>query len=349
MPRRSFVAFVIACGLLLAPGDFRIATGASRGVPAGLSDADFWKLSVDASEPSGYFRSENLTSNELLFQYVIPDLLRRTRPGEVYLGVGPEQNFTYIAATRPSMAVIFDIRRGHLLLQLMYKTLFEMAADRAEFVSLLFSRPRPPGLDDGSPVTELFSKFAAVQESRADYRKNLDAIEDRLLKTHHLPLSANDLDGIEHVYESFYSNGYRIRYSPSYDELMTATDETGAHRGYLATEASFAFMKNLESKNLLVPVVGDFGGPKAIRHIGSYLKAHNVTVGAFYLSNVEQYLDGKAVDFCRNVESLPLDASSTFIRSSSRGPGAPGGFGYGYGRGFVSSLGEMAEEARNCR
>ena len=345
MPRRPFVAVILACGLLLAPGDSRVATRGSGGLSPVLSDRDFWQLSVDASEPSGYFRSDNLTSNELQFQYVIPELMSRTRQGRVYLGVGPEQNFTYIAAVRPSMAVIFDIRRANLQLQLMYKALFEMAGDRAEFVSLLFSRPEPPGTGPDSTVTELMSRLPEMPESRAAYAQNLKAIDDRLTRTHHFPLTPEDLDGIEHVYEAFYASGYRVRYSPTYDDLMTATDEAGVHRSYLATEASFAFMKDLESRNLVVPVVGDFGGPKAIRHVAAYLKAHNATVSAFYLSNVEQYLDGKALQFCRNVQSLPLDASSTFIRSSSR---SVGGFGYGYGRGFVSSLGGIADEVRTC-
>ena len=350
MRRRLVIAVVVAYALLLAPGDAGIATrAAGTGLPASLTDHSFWQLSIEASEPNGYFRSENLTSNELQFQYVIPDLDRRTRPGNVYLGVGPEQNFTYIAAVKPAMAVIFDIRRGNLLLHLMYKALFELARDRAEFVSLLFSKPRPAGLGPDTPVTELFLKFGEVAESRAAYDANLRAIEDRLLKFHHLALSASDLDGLERIYESFYANGYRVRYSPSYDELMMATDEEYVHRSYLATEAAFAVVKDLESRNLVVPVVGDFGGPKAIRRIAAYLKTHGATVSAFYLSNVEQYLDqdGKALAFCRNVATLPLDAGSTFIRSSSRGVGGYG-YGYGYGRGFVSSLGDMISETDRC-
>jgi hypothetical protein len=348
LPRRFFITIVLACALLLVPGDAGVTTrAASAGLPQSLSDRDFWQLSLDASEPSGYFRSENLTSNELEFQAVIPELVSRTRPGDVYLGVGPEQNFTYIAAVKPSMAIIFDIRRANLLLQLMYKALFEMAKDRADFVSLLFSRPRPSGLGSDSPVTELFFRFSDVAESHASYEMNLRAIEDRLLKTHHFSLSAADLDGVEHIYEAFYANGYRVRYSPTYDELMMATDEQFEHRGYLATEEAFKFMKDLESRNLVVPVVGDFGGPKAIRRIALFLKTRGATVSAFYLSNVEQYLDqdGKAVAFCRNVATLPLDATSTFIRSSSRGYA---GYGYGYSRGFVSSLGGMLEESDRC-
>ena len=117
-----------------------------------MTDREFWRLAVDSSEPDGYFRSDTLTSNELLYQRVIPELLKRTRPGGVYLGVGPEQNFTYMAAVRPPMAIIFDIRRGNMLVQLMYKALFELAKDRADFVSMLFSRPRPRGVGADSTV-----------------------------------------------------------------------------------------------------------------------------------------------------------------------------------------------------
>src|SRR4051794_24774933 len=107
-------------------------------LPSKLSDREFWRLAVDSSEPDGYFRSDNLTSNELLYQRVIPDLLARTRPGGgVYLGVGPEQNFTYIAALKPVMTIIFDIRRGNMLVQLMYKALFELSSDRADFIGKL--------------------------------------------------------------------------------------------------------------------------------------------------------------------------------------------------------------------
>ncbi len=72
-------------------------------------------------------------------QRVVPDLTRTVKPGRVYMGVGPEQNFTYIAATRPAMAFIIDVRRGNLQLHLMYKALFELSTDRADFVSRLFS------------------------------------------------------------------------------------------------------------------------------------------------------------------------------------------------------------------
>jgi hypothetical protein len=348
MTRRLLLAGAFALGLSQALGFAPAAQSTSSStLPARLTDQEFWQMSMASSEPNGFFRSDNLTSNELLFQYVVPDLSRRTRPGGVYLGVGPEQNFTYMAAVRPSMAVIFDIRRGNLHAQLMYKALFELARDRAEFVSMLFSKPRPARLGPTSTAAEIFSAFASTSTSDALYAQTFQAMQDRLTKIHKLPLASEDLEGIEYVFSAFHLRGFAVRPAPTYAELMTATDEEGVNRSYLASEASFALLKNLEARNLVIPVVGDFGGPKAIRAIGSYLKAHGATVSAFYLSNVEQYLyqDSKWTAFCRNVQTLPLDATSTFIRSSNnRG----GGFGFGRGPGFVSSLGAMATEVKNC-
>jgi hypothetical protein len=337
--RIAFAALVV-CGAVSA-------AGLLIDVPDRLTDQEFWALSQDSSEPGGQFRNAditNLTSNEMLYQHVVPDLVTRAGSGRVYLGVGPEQNFTYMVATRPKMAIIFDIRRGNLAMQLLYKAIFELSEDRAGFVSMLFSRPQPPGLGPTSSADRIFSAFEWVRPSPALVQKNLVAIKDHLTKTRKLPLLERDLEAIDLLYRTFYGSGYNLRQSPTYKDLMTATDATGTERSYLATEAGFAWLKNLQSRNLVVPVVGDFGGPKAIRAVGQYLKAKGGTVGAFYLSNVEQYLyqDGKWDAFCRNVATLPLDQSSTFIRSQNGG-----GFG-GRGGGFINSLGGIASEVSVC-
>ena len=345
-------AVVLAGVMFLAPRPGASASPADAPLPASLSDQDFWRFVTDHSEQSGSFPRENLTSNEVWFQYVIPDLLKRAKPGGVYLGVGPEQNFTYMAALKPAFAVIFDIRRGNLDVQLMYKAIFELSSDRADFMAMLFSRPRPAGVGPSSSVVDLFAAFARVPASRAMYDKNLRTIEERLTATHKFGLSKADLEWVEYVFGTFYRDGYAIRPSPSYADLMTAADEAGVFRSYLAAETSFAWLKDLESRNLVVPVVGDFAGQKAVREVAAYLHAHGTPVSAFYLSNVEDYLyqDNKWQAFCRNVARLPLDETSTFIRSTSRGR-APGGFGAfgGFGGGFVSSLGSMASEVKTCQ
>jgi len=129
----------------------------------------------------------------------------------------------------------------------------------------------------------------------------------------------------------------------TYADLMSAKDADGRARSYLASEESFAFLKKLETNNLLVPVVGDFAGPKAIRSVGRYLKEKGATVSAFYLSNVEMYLrkDGSWESFCTNSAELPLDETSTFIRSLRSGFYGPGG--------LASELGSIQAETSSCK
>src|SRR5215467_12022782 len=124
-----------------------------------ITDDAFWKMVEDFSEAGGYFRSDNFISNERQYQWVISDLKRGRAPGGVYLGVGPEQNFTYLAALQPQIAFIIDIRRQNLVEQLIYKSLFELSADRADFLSLLFSRRRPSGLSADDSIERLLQAY----------------------------------------------------------------------------------------------------------------------------------------------------------------------------------------------
>src|SRR5262252_1391238 len=123
-----------------------VSSKAADTLPARYSDVEFWRIVTDFSEPGGAFAYENFVSNEVSYQDILPEVTRIVKPGRAYLGVAPEQNFTYIAAVRPKVAFILDIRRQNMLELLMYKALFEMSADRVEFISRLFSRPKPGGL-----------------------------------------------------------------------------------------------------------------------------------------------------------------------------------------------------------
>jgi len=316
-------------------------------LPSQISDDEFWKLSESASEPGGSFQSENFLSNETGFQMVLPVLTRIVKPGGVYMGVGPEQNFTYIAAIHPKIAFIVDIRRQNMLEHLIYKALFEMSDNRADFLSKLFSRKRPSGLNDKSTPDDMFIAYRTAPTDNDAFKKNLQDIKDLLVKKHKFGLTNEDQINIEHVYTVFHDDGPEINYNsgtlngrgrggmPNYIDVMTATDPQGQQRSYLATEENYRFLRELEGRNMLIPLTGDFGGKKAIRAVGQYLKDHGATVSAFYLSNVENYLfqnqggpgnpNGGVASFYANVATLPLDSSSTFIRSRSGGGG--GGFG----------------------
>jgi hypothetical protein len=321
--------------LLLLTPHARPARGAAA---TPIDDAAFWRMFAEFSEPDGYFRSDNFVSNERTFQEVIPTLTTKPLAGGAYLGVGPDQNFTYLVALAPRIAFIIDIRRQNALLHLLYKALIEQSADRAEFLSRLFSRPRPPHLDEHSSPQALFDAFRNLAPNHELHDRQLHDVLDHLVKHHHFPLTEDDRRTIEYVYGAFFQDGPDISYMssfggyrgygpsggwrrfPSYSELMLATDEQGENHSYLANEANFRRLRELERNNLVVPVVGDFAGDKAIKAVAAYLATHDMKVAAFYTSNVEFYLfqNDRWTAFVSNVQSLPLDASSTFIRASFR-------------------------------
>jgi hypothetical protein len=343
--RRILLVSATALFAFLGPLSLKSSPlAAAEEVPGQLSDEGFWNLVTEFSENGGYFRSDNFVSNETTFQYVLKNL-KQTRPGGVYLGVGPDQNFTYIVAMRPKLAIIFDIRRQNVMQHLMYKALIEMSSDRADFLSKLFSRKRPDNLNSAATPEELFSAYDEVQPDRQRYSENFQAIKTQLEERHKFKLSSDDEASIEYVYHNFYLGGPDLTYNgvsgggfgrsrmPSYGELMQMADEEGVNRSYLATEDNFKILQDFEKKNLIVPIVGDFAGSKAIRAVATYLKEHDAFVGAFYLSNVEQYLFQQDEDwskFYRNVATLPVDPTSTFIRSVFNGlavTNQPGGYG----------------------
>jgi hypothetical protein len=300
-------------------------------LPAQLSDETFWQLVTEFSEPTGHFPSDNFVSNELATQRVLAQLTKDRKAGGAYIGVGPEQNFTYIVALQPKIAFIVDIRRQNMLEHLMYKALIELSGDRAEFLARLFSRPRPQGLDKNSSVAALFDAFDQVEADSQLFDENLAAVKDRLIKQHGFKLTTEDESNLAYVFRAFFVGGPNLGYSnvsfpprspaarilPTYEELMVDTDENDQQRSYLATEENFLTLQQIEKNNLIVPLVGNFAGPGALRAAGQYLKEHGTSVSAFYTSNVEQYLFMSAADwksFYTNVGTLPLDSNSVFIR-----------------------------------
>ena len=298
-------------------------------LPDRLSDAEFWSLVSNVSEPGGSFRiSDNFTSNELEIGRVFTMLRERGVAGGVYLGVGPEQNLSYIAAIRPAMAFIVDIRRQAVMQHLMFKAVFELAKDRADFITLLFSRPRPADLDSTTSIQRMWTAYSPVAADPAMASKNAIRIADHLTRTHGFTFTDAESAQLEAVRDAFVLYGPAISTRGGggggsggtfLDLTGWSVDAAGEPQSFLSTEEHFRFVKALHEMNLIVPVSGDFGGPKAIRAIGAYLQKRNGVVSAFYLSNVEQYLfqDGKARAFYGNVATLPVNDTSVFIRPYS--------------------------------
>ncbi len=324
------LVLVVVLSVSTVPVSLDARAGQAAALPTRLTDAEFWALHQEISEPGGYFRIEdNYTSNEREVGTVFAMLRQEKVQGGVYLGVGPEQNFSYIAAIQPAMAFIVDIRRQAVMQHLMFKAMFELAANRAEFISLLFGKPVPKGLDVNVPVQQLWEAYFAVPADPTLSGKNYTRVLDRLTKQHGFALTADERVQFENVYRAFYNYGPGITTRGAQsgrgggltfaDLTGWAYDFDGQPQSFLATEANFRIVKQLHDRNLIVPVSGDFGGPRALRTIAAWLKARQATVTAFYVSNVEQYLfqDRTATIFYDNVAALPLAENSVFIRPYS--------------------------------
>ena len=306
-------------------------TGSAQPAADRFTDEEFAALIPRVSEEGGAFPIENFVSNERTFQVVIPRLRERVQPGGVYLGVGPEQNFTFISAVRPALAFIVDIRRQNMLEHLMYKVAFESSATRADFLSYIFSRPRPPNLGTDTDATSLLKAYLPIEPSKPLRMSHEEAAISALHARFPGLLSSKDDNTLKHLYSTFFEGGPLLTYAgprpPVTDPgrrgwatmatLLSATDADGRQQSYLASEESFLFVKRLHERNLIVPIVGDFAGPKAIRAVGEYLASRHLTVTTFYCSNVEQYLfrDNKWKRFYDSAATLPLDDTSMFNRA----------------------------------
>jgi hypothetical protein len=353
-----FAAVILAVGFVAA------LSARSAALPDKLSDAEFWKLSSESSEPDAYFRiTDNYTSNEREIGQVFTMLRAAGVKGGVYLGVGPEQNFTYIAAIRPSMAFILDIRRQAAMQHLMYKAVFEFASDRADFISLLFSKPRPAGLQVGTPIQQIWEAFTPVATDQAMAAKTHERIVKHLTETKKFTFTPDEMAKLQNVFAAFTAFGPSISTRGSGPSGATFADLTGwsldyngQPQSFLSTDEHFKTVKTLHEKNLIVPVTGDFGGAKALRAIGAYLKKEGGSLSGFYVSNVEQYLfqDGKNTAFYDNVATLPITEMSVFIRPYSlrRGGGTTqslcsiGGFLGAVGAGRIYSNNDALACAR---
>lgn len=320
-------------------------------IPDRLSDSTYWRMISDFSEPGGYFRSENFVSNEMGLQYVIARLEAAVPRGGVYLGVGPEQNFTYLANLKPRIAFIVDIRRQNLLQHLWYKAVFELSPTRSTFLSRLFARALPAGTHVNVSADSLIVALDAVPADPVLFRSTFAEVQRQLVVVHGFTLDSVDLNTLRYVDSVFFASGPTLNYSsgssgfggggrgfgrmPTFAQIAGATDEAGVNRGFLGSESLYAAVRDMQRRNLVVPLVGNFSGPKALRAVGAWLRERDAIVNVMYTSNVEQYLFGQGDDWSRfyaNVETMPLDSTSTFIRSvTNRGFG--GGFGGGSAQG----------------
>lgn len=319
-----------------------VAPAVTARVPPALGAREFAELIAALSEPGGYFDTDNLISNERSYLHVVGALERLGVRGGAYIGVGPDQNFSYIARVRPSVAFMIDIRRDNLLQHLMFKALFEQARNRAEFLHLLLGRPVPRNIErwDARPVDALIAWIDDTPATEASARAAREAVVAGVRRSG-IALTADDLATIRSFHGEFIDAGLGLRftstgraprwYYPTLRELLAERDLAGRQMSYLASEDDFRFVKELQRRNLVIPVVGDLAGAHALAAIGRWVREHGERISALYASNVEDYLmrDGSFAAYASTVTTLPRDERSVIIRSY---------FGRGYGRSLPHSV-----------
>lgn len=316
------VIFAFAASLGAAPA----AQHQGREQPGSKSSAsipvsEFARIVQEFSEEGGYFPADNFTSNETAYLQVTGRLKELGVSGGAYVGVGPEQNFTYIAKIRPSIAFIVDIRRQAVLQHLLYKAIFHHAADRAEFLSWLFSKPLSNDRSEtkGS-LEDLLQYIYKAPSSQETFQRNLAVLQKTITGDFQIPLSDDDVESLRYIYNVFWRANLRIAYGYGFAtlaELILQTDSEGNLGNFLAHDEDFQFVRNLEEQNRVIPLVGDFAGKKALGAVADYLKKNGYSTSAFYTSNVEEYLFGDGVFdlFVANVAKFPVNGHSVLIRS----------------------------------
>jgi hypothetical protein len=297
-------------------------------------DDSLGHLIARMSESPGDFPSENYVTNEASLLDVAAALRDPKLHDRGYVGVGPEQSYTYLAMLEPRVAYIVDIRRGNLLEHMMFRGCFEAGKTRAEFLTALLARRVAAG-DAGADVgtdtdagadagfAPLDAAFRAAPPDPVLCDEGIartKSLLDRLAVAH----TSSDDKAIARLHKAFAKHGLGIAYTmlnsgrqyPRLGETLSARDRDGKPASFLASEDLYARVRRLVVENRVIPVVGDFGGKHALRAVAEDMRARGVKLGVFYTSNVEQYLFEQNTygAFVESVRAMPRDDDSLMVR-----------------------------------
>ena len=280
------------------------------------------------SEQAGYFDSDNLISNETSYLHALDVIRALDLQGGAYIGVGPDQNFSYIAESRPAIAFMIDIRRDAMLQHLIYRSLFLHSRNRMEFLAGLIGARINGDVTQwtGKPIEQII----AVLDTAARLPEEVLRVSDRMFadaRATGIEMTPIDFPTMRRFHLEFFENGLDIRYTsrgrparltyPTLRQLILETDRAGNRGSYLATEERWRIVQDLQKRNRIVFVTGDLAGPTALRAIGDYVREIGLQVNIFYTSNVEQYLFqyGSFDKFAANALRLPYAQNAVIIRS----------------------------------
>lgn len=298
-----------------------------------ISNEDFRRMLRDISEYGGYFPSDNWVSNEITYLNVLGALEENEIKGGVYIGVSADQNFTYINAIKPELVFIVDIRNQNRMQHLFYKSAFELSETRAEFFSMIFSKPLDPDINlnkDGN-IAEIVDYFYGAPSDRTLLEENKEKIVDHLATKFGIEVLGRDNADLMYVMTTLFMYNMRITYNgpqrswyPTMGRLLQMVSIDGNYQSIFNSNEDYRYIRNMHLQNKILPVTGDFGGSGALQMIAEFLKEHNLTVTAYYTSNVEQYLLQRRaswIGWLDNVKNLPITDKTVFIRWTHDGRG----------------------------
>lgn len=285
-------------------------------------DESFAALVGGLSEPSDGPHADNLVSNEDSYPRVCGELARRVRPGGVYLGVGPDQNFTYIAHARPALAFVVDFRRRNLLLHLLHKALFSLSPDRVTYLERLTAR-KPGALHADPSARDLVAAFDRGEPDRARLAAGVSEVAAVVR-----PLGVvreREWPALATMQARLAGPGLNARFLalpmyPTLGRLIATPDRDGRPAHHLSSEPLYQAVRACQLGDRVVPLVGDFAGPATLPALAVWLRLRGLAVDVLYASDVEFFLlrAGKLAAYAENLARLPWTEGAVVVRTSTR-------------------------------
>ena len=266
--------------------------------------------------------ADNFVTNEDSIPAILGELASRAEKTSVYLGVGPDQNFSMIAQARPALAFVVDFRRRNLLLHLIHKAIFALSPDRVTYLQRITCR-NPAELDRDAPVERLVEAFQAAAYSRSN---QLEWIRDVRVLLEPLEIIRDDeWQELAIMQTRLAGPGLNAKFLalpmyPTSARLILAKGVDGERRHFLSNEPFYQTVRELQRNDRLVPIVGDFAGSRTFSALGDWLQARRFQVGVFYVSDVEFFLirQGGFASYLANLERIPWSKSAVLVRTSTR-------------------------------
>ncbi len=300
-----------------------LGAAALRGGPPAAPDRAFARLVDELSGPETGPTADNLMSNEDSFPRIARDLARAAPRGSAYLGVGPDQNLTYVAHARPALAFILDHRRRNLLVHLLHKALMAVAPDRAGYLARLTARAPARPVGPEATAEDLVAAFGPGPVERA----RLDAAVAEVAAALG-PLGVvrdDEWPALATIQARLAGPGLGARFLalrmyPTLARLMTTPARDGRPAHFLAVEALYRSARDLEGEDRVVPVVGDFAAAAPLPRLGDRLRRLGLAVGVLYISDVEFFLlrAGRFAAYAENLGRLPWADGAVVVRTSTR-------------------------------